>query len=356
MVWAKVEALLPLFDLALDWQDYPAEPLPYDGSILHALERLLPLVAAKQGFRSVLTNVPGITRCAETLLADGQDVCVFDQPGARYLEYSRQQGATIVAGNFLDADAVRGAIAECDVVYHLVSATVPQTSNENPCFDVEVNLLGTLQLLDQMRQANVKKIIFSSSGGTVYGIPQEIPIKESHPTDPISSYGIVKLAIEKYLHLYWTLHGIDYRILRVSNAYGARQPITATQGAIAAFLGKAIAKEEIVIWGDGTVLRDYVYASDIAHAFLQASRYEGKLKVFNIGSGHGHSLNDLIAAIESITQVPLQVKYLPGRPFDVPVNVLDTSRAKAHLGWEPKVRLEEGVFAAWQWMQTHQSG
>jgi len=291
---------------------------------------------------------------AETLLANGHEVRIFDQPGARYLDYSSQRGAEIVLGNFLDPSAVGNAVSGCDVVYHLVSATVPQTSNENPCFDVEVNLIGTLHLLEQTRSAQAKKIIFASSGGTVYGIPHEIPIKESHPTDPISSYGIVKLAIEKYLHLFWALYGVDYRILRISNAYGARQPITPTQGAIAAFLGKAAAKEEIIIWGDGTVLRDYIYASDIAHALFQASLYQGEWKVFNIGSGHGHSLNDIIGAVETITQVPLQVKYLPGRPFDIPVNVLDISRAKAHLGWEPKVRLEEGVFAAFEWMQREQ--
>jgi UDP-glucose 4-epimerase len=291
---------------------------------------------------------------AETLLANGQEVCVFDQPGARYLDHSRERGATIVTGNFFDPDALRAVISDREVVYHLVSTTVPQTSNDNPRLDVEGNLIGTLQLLEQIRSARVKKIIFSSSGGTVYGIPQEIPIKESHPTDPTSSYGIVKLAIEKYLYLYWSLYGIDYCILRISNAYGARQPITPTQGAIAAFLGKATAGEEIVIWGDGTVLRDYIYASDIANAFLQASLYQGEWKVFNIGSGHGHSLNDLISAIENITQIPLQVKYLPGRRFDVPVNVLDITRAKLHLYWEPKVRLEEGVLSAWEWMQKYQ--
>jgi UDP-glucose 4-epimerase len=291
---------------------------------------------------------------AEALLSNGQDVWIFDQPGARYLEYSNQRGVKIITGNFLDPIAVGEAILDCDVVYHLVSTTVPQTSNENPRFDVETNLIGTLQLLELMHQANVKKIIFPSSGGTVYGIPQEIPIKESHPTDPISSYGIVKLAIEKYIHLYWTLYGIDYCILRISNAYGARQPITPTQGAIAAFLGKAAQKEEITIWGDGTVLRDYIYASDIANAFLQASLYQGELKVFNIGSGHGHSLNDIIGAIENITQVPLEVKYQPGRRFDVPVNVLDITRAKSHLHWQPKVRLEEGVLSAYEWMQKHQ--
>ena len=287
----------------------------------------------------------------ETLIANGHEARIFARPGARYLAYSSQRGADIVTGDFLDPIAVGNAISDCDVVYHLASATVPQTSNENPRYDVEVNLIGTLQLLEQMRSANVKKIIFASSGGTVYGIPQEIPIKESHPTDPTSSYGITKLAIEKYLHLYWTLHGIDYCVLRISNAYGVRQPITQTQGAIATFLGKAAANEEIMIWGDGSVLRDYVYASDIASAFLQASLYQGDLKVFNIGSGYGHSLNDIIGAIENVVRVPLQVKYMPGRLFDVPINVLDISRAKTHLDWQPKIGLLEGISHTFEWTQ-----
>lgn len=280
---------------------------------------------------------------SEALLAENHEVVIFDQPNARYLEYSRQQGAVIKTGDFLNSDDIRKAMENCDIVYHLISTTVPQTSNENPQNDIRTNVIGSLCLLDEARNQGIKKIIFSSSGGTVYGIPQEIPIKESHPTEPISSYGIGKLTIEKYLHLYWVLYKLDYCILRISNAYGARQPITPTQGVIAAFLDKATNNEEIIVWGDGSVLRDYVYASDIANAFLKASLYQGDLKVFNIGSGHGHSLNDIIGAIENIIQVPLQVKYLPGRPFDVPINVLDISRAKLHLNWEPKVRLEEGI-------------
>ena len=290
----------------------------------------------------------------DTLLANGREVRVFDQPRARYLDYCGQRGAKIVTGNFLDPGHVGNALSGCDVVYHLVSTTVPQTSIEDPRYDVDSNLIGTLQLLEQMRRAGLKKIIFASSGGTVYGFPREIPIKESHPTDPISSYGIIKLAVEKYLHLYWTLYGLDYCILRVANAYGARQPMTQTQGAIAAFLGKAVAGQEIGIWGDGSVLRDYVYASDIADAFFQASLYQGDLKVFNVGSGRGHSLNDILAAIKNITRIPLRVKYLQGRAFDVPVNILDVSRAKLHLGWEPKIPLEEGILSAYEWMMRDQ--
>lgn len=275
---------------------------------------------------------------------------IFDRPEARYLENSRQQGASIITGDFFNPADISRAILNCDLVYHLVSVTVPQTSIDNPRYDVEANVLGTLQLLDEMRKAQVPRIIFASSGGTVYGIPQEIPIKESHPTEPISSYGICKLTIEKYLHLYWTLYGLDYCILRIANAYGERQPVTETQGVISAFLDEVLRKGEIIVWGDGSVMRDYVYASDIAKAFLRASFHKGEPRIFNIGGGQGHSLNDIIGILEDITRQPLQPKYLPGRPFDVPVNVLDISRAKLYLNWQPVVGLQEGISRAYEWM------
>jgi len=289
----------------------------------------------------------------ETLLTNGQDVRVFDQPSARYLEYSSQLGANIVTGNFLDPNDVGKALAGCDAVYHLISATVPQTSNENPRYDVEANLIGTLQLLEQMRVANVKKIIFASSGGTVYGIPHEIPVKESHPTDPISSYGITKLAIEKYIHLYRTLYGLDYCILRIANAYGERQPITGTQGVIGAFLDKAIHNAEVTVWGDGSTMRDYTYIGDIVNAFVKAVNYEGEPKVFNIGAGQGHSLNDIIEIIGQIIRQPLKAKYQPGRTFDIPINVLDISSAKMYLNWQPTVGIFEGISRAYEWMLMH---
>jgi len=291
---------------------------------------------------------------SETLLADGQEVSIFDRPNARYLEYSNQQGVTVVTGDFFNPEDVSRAISDCDVVYHLVSTTVPQTSNDNPYYDVETNVLGTLRLLDAARKAGVKKIIFASSGGTVYGIPQEIPIKEDHPTEPTSSYGICKLTIEKYLHLYWTLYGLDYTILRTANAYGERQPITETQGVISAYLDKVIHHGEIILWGEGSVMRDFIYAGDIAQAFLKASIYNGNLKIFNIGSGQGYSIKDIISTIENLVREPLRIRCLPGRPFDVPVNVLDISRAKMHLGWQPTVGLQEGISRAYEWMLEEQ--
>ena len=290
----------------------------------------------------------------EALLASGHEVTIFDRPAAPYLEYARERGAIIITGDFFNPEDTRRAIAGCDVVYHLVSGTVPQTSNDNPRYDVEANVLGTLQLLDELRKARIQKIVYASSGGTVYGIPQEIPIKESHPTEPTSSYGICKLTIEKYLYLYRTLYGLNYRILRPANAYGERQFVTETQGVISAFLDKAVHGGKITVWGDGSIMRDFIYAGDLARAFLSAAAYEGEERIFNIGSGQGHSLNDIFAAIENIVQHPLQVEHGPGRPFDVPINILDIARARKDLAWEPTIGLLEGISREYEWMLKEQ--
>jgi UDP-glucose 4-epimerase len=286
----------------------------------------------------------------EALLTQGAKATVFDRQDARYLPDLERAGANLFPGDFLNRENIARAISNCDVVYHLVSATVPQTSNDDPLYDVEANVLSTLRLLDEARKAHVKKIIFVSSGGTVYGIPQEIPIKENHPTDPISSYGINKLSIEKYLHLYWILYKLDYCVLRVANAYGERQPISGSQGAIGAFLDRAMRQDEIIVWGDGTVMRDYIHVGDIANALVRAAAYEGEPKIFNIGAGQGHSLNEIIAIIEQIIRKPLQTKYISGRAFDVPVNILDISRAKMHLNWRPKIGLLEGISRTYEWI------
>jgi len=291
---------------------------------------------------------------SETLLANGHQVTVFDRQEARFITELERVGASITTGNFLNQDDIQKALINIDVVYHLLSATVPQTSIDDPIFDVQTNILGTLQLLNVAKEAQVKKIVFSSSGGTVYGIPKEIPVKESHPTNPISSYGITKLTIEKYLHLYATLYQMNYCILRIANAYGERQPVTGTQGVIGAFLNKAIHNIDVTVWGDGSVMRDYIYIDDIVNAFIKAGAYEGEPRIFNIGVGQGHSLNDIINIIEQVTQRPLVVNRMPGRIFDIPVNVLDISRAKMYLQWQPMVGILEGISRTFEWMTKEQ--
>ena len=284
----------------------------------------------------------------DQLLAEGHNVRVFD----KYAEYYRKPLLSVDYhyGDFGNRGLLMEALMDIDVVFHLISTTLPKTSNDDPAFDVQSNVVETIFLLDQCNARQIKKIIFISSGGTVYGKPAMLPIPEDSATDPECSYGITKLAIEKYLYLFWYLHKLDYCILRLANAYGERQRPTATQGAIPVFLEKTLQNDEIVVWGDGSVVRDYIYVTDIVRALIKALTYSGENKIFNIGSGQGHSLDELIHVIENVTGRSLQVKYADARSFDVPINVLDISRAKSHLDWAPMVSLLDGVARMHAWM------
>ncbi len=199
----------------------------------------------------------------DALLAEGHSVRIFDRPNLkRFREFSADEQVEWVEGDFANQEDIARAVPDCDVIYHLVSTTLPKSSNDNPVYDVETNIVGTLHLLEVARKSTVRKVIFISSGGTVYGVPNSTPINEEHPTNPICSYGISKLTIEKYLNLYYTLYGLDYCVLRLANPYGERQRTTVAQGAVAVFLHRALRNETIEIWGDGSVVRDYIYVSD----------------------------------------------------------------------------------------------
>lgn len=242
-----------------------------------------------------------------------------------------------------DGLALQEAIEGADLVFHLASGSLPQSSNRDPQADVQVNLLGALKVLEAARLAQVQRLVMVSSGGTVYGVPQQVPIPETHPTDPTCSYGISKLAIEKYVALYDQLYGLDGLVLRLANPYGERQRLDATQGVVPVFLGKALQGEPLHIWGDGSTVRDFLYVSDVVAALLAAAQYQGEERLFNVGSGEGLSLNRLVAMLEGELQRPLEVQYLPSRGFDVPTNVLCIERAQRCLGWNPEVSLSEGL-------------
>lgn len=290
----------------------------------------------------------------DALLRDGYPVKVFDRANIPPLnDAATAARVTWIDGDFTSDADVGAALADCDVCFHLVSTTLPQSSNADPVFDVETNVAGTVRLLNHAVRRGVKKVIFISSGGTVYGIPRQVPIPEDHTTDPICSYGITKLAIEKYLHLYKTLHGLDYTALRLSNPFGERQRTTAAQGAVAVFMGKVLRGDKIEIWGDGSVVRDYVYVGDAVDAMVKAIAYEGDTRVFNIGSGAGISLNDILGGIEQVTGRKADRSYTAARAFDVPVSVLALDRARATLDWTPTTTFTDGLRKMLAWMQSH---
>ncbi|WP_025915739.1 NAD-dependent epimerase/dehydratase family protein [Herminiimonas sp. CN] len=289
---------------------------------------------------------------ADRLLKDGHELKIFERPRiAPYRTFTSSERVEWITGDLLSTHDVSDAIDGVDVVLHLVSTTLPKSSNDDPIYDVQSNLVATLQMLNAMVARNIRKIVFISSGGTVYGNPIYLPIDEKHPTDPLVSYGITKLAIEKYLKMYESLHGIKSVTLRVANPYGERQRIETAQGAVGVFLHHAIAGIPIDIWGDGSVTRDYIYIGDVAEAFARAVAYDGSKSVFNISSGVGTSLSALIGLIENALGKPIQRRYLASRPFDVPVSVLSNDLARAELNWAPLTSMQEGISRTAEWMR-----
>lgn len=289
---------------------------------------------------------------ADRLLRDGHTVRIFERPRVEaYRKFNENEQVEWITGDFLSTHDVSSAIDGGDAVFHMVSTTLPKNSNDDPIYDVQSNVVGTLQLLNAMVACKVRKIVFISSGGTVYGIPKYLPIDEQHPTEPLVSYGITKLAIEKYLHLYERMHGIKTISLRVANPYGERQRIETAQGAVGVFLHHALIGKPIEIWGDGSVTRDYIYISDVAEAFAKALEYSGQKSIFNISSGTGTSLNDLIATLEESLGIPIERSYLPARPFDVPISVLNNDLARTELHWTPSTSMRVGITRTAEWMK-----
>jgi len=289
---------------------------------------------------------------ADRFLLDGHELRIFERPRvAPYRTFSESERVEWIAGDLSSTHDVYGAINGADVVLHLVSTTLPKNSNDDPIYDVQSNIVATLQMLNAMVAHNVRKIVFISSGGTVYGNPMYLPIDEKHPTDPLVSYGITKLAIEKYLRMYSHLHGIRTVVLRVANPYGERQRIETAQGAVGVFLHHALKGLPVEIWGDGSVTRDYIHVSDVAEAFVRAVEYSGSKSVFNISSGSGTSLNELIVMLERVLDKSIERRYLPARPFDVPVSVLSNELAREELKWTPSTSMHDGIARTAEWMK-----
>jgi UDP-glucose 4-epimerase len=193
-----------------------------------------------------------------------------------------------------------------------------------------------------MRNADVKRIVYLSSGGTVYGTPKSLPITENHPTNPTCSYGIVKLAIEKYLLMYSELYQLDATILRPSNPYGPGQTHKGVQGFIGTCIDKINDGQPIIVWGNGSVVRDYVYIDDVVTACLAAMKGQ-EIGPVNISSGAGYSLNQIINMIEKYKGEAVEVVYQSKRSFDIPEVILDNQLAKQSLGWVPQTPIERGL-------------
>jgi UDP-glucose 4-epimerase len=247
-----------------------------------------------------------------------------------------------------------GILSDADIVHHYAWTTIPSSANADPLADFDTNLRETVRLLEALRHRKLKtghipKVIFSSSGGTVYGPIRHTPVHEGHPYNPINAYGASKAAAEIYLASYRASHGIDCRIARISNPYGAGQNPAKRQGAASTFLFQALANETISIWGDGSVVRDYIHIADLTAALIaltdapsQNLQATQEAAIFNIGSGEGVSLNGILEVLRDRLDLNPTVEYEAGRAFDVPVSVLDISKARRLLNWSPRLSFADG--------------
>ena len=239
-----------------------------------------------------------------------------------------------------------------DVIYHLVSTTVPTTSNQHIAQELVTNIVFSTELFEACIRCGVKKVIFISSGGTVYGKESDCPLKEKTPTNPISSYGIQKITIEKLLYLYRYMYGLDYRIIRLANPYGPYQRPNGVLGAVTNFTYKALKGEEIIVYGDGSVVRDFIYIDDAIRGIMKIVEGENKHRTFNLGCGYGTSIKQVLDTIEYALGIKLNVCYTGARKVDVPINYLDISRYEKYYGALNPISLEDGVRRTAEFMEN----
>jgi UDP-glucose 4-epimerase len=290
--------------------------------------------------------------CRE-LVRRGCQVRIFDKLYASHeLIRDFERDVEIVNGEVGRPDDVLNAIADADKILYLVHTTVPGSSMSDPAYDVTSNVVASVKWLQRVAETKVSQIYFVSSGGAVYGVPQTNPIDEEHPTNPISSYGITKLAIEKYVAMYSTMFGIEYRTLRPSNVYGPGQRLHIGQGIIGVMADRALRGEPIEVWGTGENLRDYLYIEDMVSATMALLAYTGPKQVFNVSSGQGHSILSIMDILRRQLGSLPPITYKAGRSFDPPINVLDSSRLRTVSQWQPKVDLEMGIARTIDWLKN----
>lgn len=289
---------------------------------------------------------------SDILLEKGMSVRVMDNSPEKYR--SQKANVDYIFSSFSNYFVLEEALTEIDCVIHAASSSIPSSSNLFPIEDIKGNLINTVNLINTMRDKNVNKIIFLSSGGTVYGIPEYLPVDEKHITNPICSYGIVKLAIEKYLLMYKSLYNISPVILRISNPYGPRQSHRGQQGFIASLVSSYLDNNPLNIYGGGGTVRDFIYIKDVANAvFLSSiSNFTG---VFNIGSGKGISLNEIINEFEGLTNVTINKNYLAARAFDIPKIYLNSEKFIELTNWEPQIGIKEGLQHYMDWIDNQEN-
>ncbi len=293
---------------------------------------------------------------ARALVKEGTPLRIFTRPtlGIKSIEDILDK-VELVYGDFQDDVALRQVTQDVDTVYHLISTTFPSMTLQSSVYDVLSNLLPTIRLVEYCADQGVKKIVYASSGGTIYGETQNTPVKEDHPLVPKSAYGQSKSTIENYLQFYSRSLELDVGILRISNPYGPGQNPFGVQGLVGVAMGCAQKDRVLKIYENGETIRDYIYIDDVVRAMQMEAAIEGS-HVVNISSGEGKSVLEMVQLIEQTCGKTIQKESIAGRPGDVQYNVLCNDLAKELYGWTPDVSLKQGLEKTWQWITAPTPG
>lgn len=288
------------------------------------------------------------TALARELLDLGHEPCVLDLPARLERAGSWLAGVETAPLHFPDLSGLGSSLRGAEALAHLACTTDPSRSMDSMLYDAETNIAPSLAVFEAAVEHGIGRIVFSSSGGTVYGRPQTLPLDEAHPTRPISAYGVTKLAVENYLALFAVSRGICGISLRIANPYGPFQLRGAKVGVIARYVAELHAGRPLEVWGDGTVVRDYIHIDDVARATATALITDDLPSgSYNIGSGTGASINRIIKLVFDVAGRRVPVLYTAARPYDVPAVVLDSRCFQAATGWAPEIGLDDGTAAMW---------
>ncbi|MHB1986818.1 MAG: NAD-dependent epimerase/dehydratase family protein [Acidimicrobiales bacterium] len=318
-----------------------------------ATTRRLPAAQART-LRCLVTGGAGFigSTLTDRLLAEGHEVDVVDDLSTGTLANLAEARSSGGNFRFHNLDILAPAFGELvlrrrpHVLFHLAANSSVKISVDRPLFDAEVNVLGSLRVLEAARAAQVSKVVYAASGGTLYGEPdaEDLPVAEHHPHGPLSPYGVSKMAPIDYMATYRAIHGLEFTALALANVYGPRQDPHGEAGVVAIFAGRLVDKETCVIFGDGEHTRDYVFVDDVVDAFARAARRGGGL-VLNVGTGIQTSTNRLYELMAAAAGSQAKARHETERLGDVRRSSLDPDRASIHLGWKPWTDVATGVQA-----------
>jgi UDP-glucose 4-epimerase len=291
---------------------------------------------------------------ADALIADGNEVFIVDDLSTGKIE-NIPKDANFVKADIRDRDRLEKIFEDFkpEVINHHAAQMNVRNSVEDPVFDAQVNIIGTINLLELSMKYETKKFMFASTGGAIYGEPEVIPCAEDTLPAPISPYGISKYAVEQYLNYYKTVHDLSHVVLRYSNVYGPRQNPHGEAGVVAIFCNRIKCDNPCEIFGDGKQTRDYVYVEDVARANILS--LNAKDVILNIGTAIETSVNDVVRKLKRVTNRDVQVVYTPRRSGEVDRIALEITLAEKLLGWSPRVNLEDGLSKTWEWFGSEQA-